>query len=350
MRLCYTVTFMSVAFLTSTAQNSEDIKNINYNKGRKELVGDVYKSDSRIKSLEVYEGNEPVSKTFFDESGKVTEFINEGIESEGYERTVHEYGMNGKLICEKSYSENGKMKSITNYEYDIKGSMKLKTCESRNGKEKEIQALIYDGSGRLTEDKMIQSDGSEGHKIIYKYGDKGNVTEEWRTYKGETVLITDNIYDDSGRIAEIKIRTGIDDKSISEHYVYEYEGRLKSMISLNPAGGISYTESYFYDGSGRLSSVIFKSDITSTKENYKYDLSGNLTEIESYENGKFDGKKLLDYNNDGNVTLYRIYDKNNKLTIERKREYDSKGNLKSDISDNKQEGKSVKFYYIIKYY
>jgi len=328
----------------------EDIKEKNYNQNRIELVDEIYKKDSKIKSIEMFSGKDILKSTLFDNQGRITEFIFSASKETGFEKTVYSY--NDRLISEIKTDSKGKKLSEILYFYDDKGNLTEKETKdiSVNSLEKEL--IKYDLNNRVIEEKVIKNDGSELYKLLFIYDSKNKLTEEKKYSTGRFNYVKNNIYDESGRLLKSITKTSENDNSFSEQYLYEYDntGNLINLTSLLPNGQISYTEKYLYDNNNRLSEVIYKSDIITTKDTYKYDSYGNLTEIIYYEDSKPDGRKLIDYNLEGNVTRYRIYDKSDKLTLDRKREYDIKGNLKTDYIEYKTEKKSAKYTYDIKYY
>lgn len=134
----------------------------------------------------------------------------------------------------------------------------------------------YDDQGRIT--------GASKQALVGSYGD-GDYTYE---------------YDDQGRV------TKASSEKLTYSYAYDDQGRLASKTTAQSGG--SFTDAYEYDDQGRL----VKTTTTGASSSYpggsqltyyKYDESGNLTEIQ-FDGGYADSRYKYDftYDDKGHVT------------------------------------------------
>lgn len=194
-------------------------------------------------------------------------------------------------LCE--YTENGVLhQQKTEYAYDAKWNKTLVNNKS-----------VVDGAE------------VSGFKQEYKYDDNGN--EVWyyniSTSNG-VATYTEELsrkYDGNGNVIELQQVRDFKDGSIaSEKYEYKY----------NEHG--DPTE-IIYTNNARI--------ITRTLE-YQYDNKGNKTNVKEYVNGVLQGKKTIEYDEQGNETKAETYGFNittNEFDLTSKTAYTYDGNTKN---------------------
>lgn len=260
----------------------------------------------------------------------------EGYASESYrydEKTnfrieTTEYDASGKIlwIYRSKYDDRGNI--TENYAIDSKGTLKpgfvVKKSEYNNDN-KEVKSVAYDLKGNL-----INFNDVDYAQMIYKYDERGNCIET-------------SYWDKYGKPAVDEQKTHIRIRNFDElnRVIYEknlnMSGNPVSGTDVNPEGKVKYDrfgnmiEISCYDGYGkpRLSSDGFHvqkgeyNDRNQLVSSQYYDLSGNL--VESKSNGY--AKINYTYDDKGNNTETKVYDKNNKCTKIEKYKYNERNNL-----------------------
>lgn len=219
-----------------------------------------YESDiwGRVTKIMAPEG---VTESYkYDYSGSIIEAIDGEGRATGYK--VNAFGK----LCELTYADGIK----ETFSYDMEGNVKTHTKRSGNvisynydslgnlekyGTDNEYYQYEYDSAGRI---KIAKSSG-----ITYNYiYDICGRLQEKKACGRSLISYT---YDLNGNISTVKDVTGKETK-----YIYDFENKLQTVAESDKV-----LASYEYTKGGKVSAIICGDIITS----YKYDLSGNRTDI-----------------------------------------------------------------------
>lgn len=234
-----------------------------------------------------------------------------------------------------TYNGDGTVYSLVDtYEYDDNHGI-------RSHKQTVDGALYkdntYDGSLSLPlslAECWIDDDDKERWNIdtySYKYDNDGNLIEEIDPYG-----CTKYEYDDHGNI----IRMDYDDSCYE--YTYQNENVVEVVGYYN--GEVVYNCNYQYDHDGNLTESISRDAEGVSKSVYRYDANGNETDCMSYTDDKLTFQKKRSYDSNGNLiteTIERMnmedynhsfrYEYNDDNLLVRQTVYNYKGYVRDDI-------------------
>lgn len=138
-----------------------------------------------------------------------------------------------------------------NYEYDERYRLVKSTTENAAQATSE-QNWIYDENGRLTELRLVETkDGSSSEKITtYEYDEEGNLIGGQRETPGGSLF--DCVYecDNMGRLVE-RLETGDGETQLTEVYSYA-DGSYNPEHSVQETPRNKYEIDYTFDDRGRL--------------------------------------------------------------------------------------------------
>ncbi len=302
------------------------------------------------------------TKYTYDTFGNITSITDKNGIVTKYERDA--FGNTTKIVY-----DNG---SVESYTYDVKGNVETYTDQSGNvttytyNEKSDILSITYaDGSilsyeydengniskvndaGKITE--FTYNEKRELTKITYPDGQSVNYVYD--AY-GRTLSITDGegdgsyyAYDAYGRLHTLSGKNGVEttytyhmdstlakaEHSNGTYTVYTYEnGYVKSIYNYAKDGAVMSYFTYTYDTLGQVSSMeteegiwyyeydlngqlIKAIDPKGNETSYRYDLSGNRTEVT--ENGvttEYTANRMNQYTKVGNVKF--TYDQNGNMT------------------------------------
>jgi hypothetical protein len=193
--------------------------------------------------------------------------------------------------------ENGKLIAFISSDAKDNEIQKLTYSYNTSGKLKSISTSIAGGTEFVSEEYEYNKDGSL--KSISFLGTKGNLNMKY-IYKNEGSKITENIYDQNGKLIACNIT------------VNNAAGNPETIKNYTASGSIAYTTKFTYTESGKLSVVeciyeiknVEDAVINPTKTIYRYDSDDNLTEIQSYVSNELVAREI--YKNDAKGRPVRI--------------------------------------------
>lgn len=164
------------------------------------------------------------------------------------------------------------------------------------GKLKSVSSSISGGTPFVTEDYEYNKDGSL--KSITYLGMDGNLTFKY-IYKTEGSKVTENMYDQNGKLIGCNITT----KNAA--------GEPETIKNYTASGNLAHTTKFTYTESGKVSVVEYIYDLKEAEENknptkiiYRYDANDNLTEVQSYASAELIAREI--YKNDAKGRPVRI--------------------------------------------
>jgi len=249
---------------------------------------------------------------------------------DGYKNFTKKFDLNGNVI-EEIYYNAGNIDKKSSYKYDqndnpieyvnYKGDeskvMFMQTItydnsgnkireERFNGLDYEIIKYTYDPKNKLTEIVRSDVNGKVAHNRVFNYS--GNVCHIYIYNNGSEVGKITNTYDSNGNITEtIEYDSG---GNIKEKYIYVYNGKNLSEKTKYIGEKFTYHENYKYDNSGNLIEIQKEEPKGNVFINnlYKYDSKGNLIEEEWYDNTPDENsKKTYFYNEKGILEKAEVY-------------------------------------------
>lgn len=208
-------------------------------------------------------------------------------------------------IVKSGETQKGKLISTTVYTFNDAGNQIENTTEEQDESNQKVitkTTFKYNTNGNVIESNTIQREKLTD-KNIYKYNDKGHLTEYY-VYNPDGSISNRFVYknDANGnRIEEVQF---LSDGSSMGKYTYKYDDK----------GNKIEWNSYNQDGS------LFQ------KTYFKYDDKGNMIENGSYMNGKTSNKYTVKYDSNGNIIEQVNYDDNGKAYMKRVNKYESDKN------------------------
>lgn len=239
-----------------------------------------------------------LNEIFYDSNGNEVERLNYNTDGELEER-INTIVVNG-LATEEQIEVNGDLSERVARTYDEKGKVLTETRYYQEGGT-DIATYQYDGE-HLVMRLVVDSDGEEGEKAVWKFdGDKLIHEVRYDTFgKIEVERVHD--YDETGRISEItetSYRSGDPEQSV---FIFDEQGRLM-------------TEKH-YDSKERL---VARTIIT-------YNEDGKPLQ---YEEENVRGKKItkMEYDDAGNNILQEETNYNGDFLNSTERTFDENGQL-----------------------
>lgn len=233
---------------------------------------------------------------------------------------------------------------------------------------------VYDNAGRLTEQNAWKSTGERKWRCLYKYNDKGQITEwnldmEARGERDTTVFT----YDAAGN--KIRAVTRANDPLESERREYSYDragnetemiaysitGRIRKhtlnqydrngnqimMAELFPDGTPFKVKKATYDGYGTITSLtLYLGDSVNSRTVMLNDADGKHVEIRSLgADSSYQGKSVYKYDSLGNIVDQKVYKPTNEREVASyvvlAYEYDQAGNITKQTASVMKQGKRV---------
>ncbi len=225
----------------------------------------------------------------------------------------------------------GNVKSYKEYSYEaIEKFGELQTGERKRKFQWEgDRYLIFDDKGNLTEKNVYyKSAGYLSNKNTYKYGEKGNLTEEddyspgGRLHRKLTYK-----YDEKGNMTEENSYYSDGNMASKTTYKYDEKGNITEENLYNSDGHQTGKWSFKYDKKRNMieQNSLYSDGSLLTKWTYKYDERNNMIEENSYySNGSLLQKLTYKYifDNIGNWIEKTEYENDTpKYIIEREIEY-----------------------------
>lgn len=265
---------------------------------------------------------------------------------------MEEYDKSGRMIVQKSYSQDGKESYVNNntYELDDNGNVVVEIKETVD--DKFVSIYTYDENNNLlSEEKYKNIDFQNNQKeciyrSVYEYKDNRcikNISIQYNLIRrndaegnlitGDDKVIVEYEYDSEGNCVK-KTKTHYRIDELQETVVYTYdelkETQLHSVYQNGSECVSQYIQEYNYDSYNNLIKItISEKDNVYVSYKSEVDEKGNIIQ-EAYHNTdgtvrdlikwKY-GEKNIVYqlmSNDGKevkTTITREYDENNKLVL-----------------------------------
>lgn len=166
----------------------------------------------------------------------------------------------------------------------------------------------YDEYGNRISSWRVESDGSKGAETVYEYDEAGRLIRETRDGS-----YYDYIYNEQGLLTDQSwYSDGV--CTSEEHYTYDEAGFVINQVRIT-----RYSDE-----------VTYEYQIT-------YDENHREASVESIKNGQRSGSTKETYNEAGQVTLSKNFDKEDQWTSSREYEYDETGKLLREYSFSRSE-------------
>lgn len=288
--------------------------------GDREILYFYDVNDREIADIRKYQGNTRVNSTKYDKKGNIVSHSNNGdvylYAYDEYENVI-DVKINGNRIISKSEKRilygNGDEKLILDnengYQYKINGQdifSWVYESDEKHVKTDEITGIIYEYNYTGESLNSIYSNTGYGvsyrndgekYTVLYQYGDESKVQNIYEPDYSKSDLISGDKYieNKSEEGMEYSIYNN-DNTVLRSQYVCE-DGRIVKVL-YNDQEGVLYT----YNGSGQILSVTecgkkiidynynvlghltkvfdYRQEIV---EEYKYDMYGNLMEVNTYD-------------------------------------------------------------------
>lgn len=196
------------------------------------------------------------------------------------EQRIYAYDEKGRVTTVSTYSLEEKNVAPTRerVEYDDKGRIALWVYEVFDKERGEWYASMHSGERKYEYD-------AQGNQISDTYGIRSPLLNG----KFREIQKSEKDYDKKGRLItqrdyrrEYKNEKDEMKLNITHHYTYDKQGRLKSVVRESEDDYYNKEEHYTYDKQGRLTSMTEGGTKTPKKEEYYYDLHGNLIQIATF--------------------------------------------------------------------
>ena len=222
---------------------------------------------------------------------------------------VIEYDIEGNVVSDISYNEDGSVSARSESEYDSEGN--------------EISYVRYSGDGSISYRYEREYDNVGNEVCFVSYKEDGSVSAR-REYEYDSAgnCVSTILYNESSEIIN-SFKTEYDDA-----------GKAIKSITYNADGSINAWIEYTYDSNGEEpSEVSYNADGSiSVRREYKYDSVGNEISFAEYEgDGSISYKIETEYDNDGKKIREVSYDSIINENREYIYEYGALGNLKKDV-------------------
>ena len=223
---------------------------------------------------------------------------------------VIEYDIEGNVVSDIFYNEDGSINARSESKYDSEGNEISYVSYNGDGSISYKYEREYDNAGNEVRFVSYKEDESVSNRREYEYDSVGNcIGNIFYNENGEIINSWKTEYDDVGN--EVKNITYNGDGSINAWVEYTYD---------SAGNQISYVS---YNGDGSLRE----------KDEYEYDSAGNrISEIYYNEDGSIEYKVESEYDSDGKKIRGVEYDSIMNENWEYIYEYDSSGKLIKDIS------------------
>lgn len=323
MKKIYLTSVLLLSVVVTLSQTKIKIKHESYDEtllnGKvTSFTSSIYKAIEKFGVIE--KGNlDHKVKVKWDEKGNVIEYGDYSAEKSSYTAYM-KYDTKGNKIEYSEFDADGRKKMAEIFKYDDKGNKTEKFKSGSNGMVIKTDDYYYDAKGNLIEKNNYLSDGSLEYKTKYNYNSKGNITEE-NDYYGSGNLCSKNQfnYDSNGNVIEENNQKVYNDKLRLEYkliYLYDIKGNKIKFERYYGQKNILYKK-LNYDTNGNVIEEYSYSTQDGSllhKEQFKYDATGNKTELNWYNsdgslslkiNYKYDvrGNKIEQINLHGDMSL-----------------------------------------------
>lgn len=233
-----------------------------------------------------------------------TEHYSIGPNGERALKFSREYDENGLCTAEIRYSDDGPVRQRRNiYTYDEEG--RTKSCTKYymvdEWKKSELTTYEYDDRGIIRKESTNYYDYDDDMEYTVLYNENGDMTERRNTVAGHDTFLEKRIYDDNGRLTEI--RTNVD-RTV---YLYGKSGQKLKRTIYEISGGKISEEVFLSETESKL----FYYDDEGNRQLYKkreYDEYGNIVHETAYNmdgSVMHEGDDLVcEYDEKGNPTKY----------------------------------------------
>jgi YD repeat-containing protein len=245
--------------------------------------------------------------------------------------SYHEYDVNGNLLLEIAYTQDGDVADKVEYRYDQEGRL--------------METLVYGEDNEILERKEVIRN------------QEGNINREITHYLDGSADIQEYFYNDEGWLTGIMVKDDEDEQEYSEKYFYngdtlvkverldedgeviffqedEYEnGKLRSrkifsaeetepftlVVDFNAAGireqerrydgedNLVERNVFEHDESGRVARMIEENKQRKNTTEFEYDDHGNvIRQMETDLNGELNHEVLRTYNEDGELVMTTV--------------------------------------------
>lgn len=258
------------------------------------------------------------SQFFYDEFGNITKELSKGPYNDVIVETQHIYnskGYNiarfrdGVLVSTLTYNDNGQLIRRSFFEDDL---IKLQNIKS------------YDQDGHLSEEYTLGKDGTKTNRHTFKYDNKGLLIEHFDEGDMKKTIYK---YDNLGRQTSCLIygKNNTPPASSSQilggFVINAYDASRPAIENFNVL--ISSVEDTYDEKGNKVKTISFNVHTKRTSITYyKYNDYGNLTEVETSDNGH---RSIYQY--DENNHKHSRTDYNKKGEIIKSLLFDSYGNI-----------------------
>lgn len=196
----------------------------------------------------------------------------------------YEYNLNGSVVTETYYNQDGLVTDGYTYIYDKAGN-ELQAMQNWEDSSWLIRESSYDENSNLITRSQYESGNGGFYTYTYNYDDSGNVREEldgkilgiWNcSYGNKGNLLSETHYDPDTYSVDYRIE-----------YTYDDNGNMTSEISWDGENfNNRFDWEYKYDAEGRVIKVIEFNAQGSSGDwiEYIYDTTGNVLTENGYDN------------------------------------------------------------------
>jgi antitoxin component YwqK of YwqJK toxin-antitoxin module len=242
--------------------------------------------------------------------------------------------------------------------YKLKGNVKAiseKSYETFDGKGKgptkhEVMSehdrdLEFNDEGMLIAEKTWSNDAKPFEEIKYK--GKNFKISHTQYVSGAASIRTDYVWDEKGRNNLSVIRRNADNTPFDKVVMKYKNDKILERATFNQQGNLTDKVTYFYDDKGNLKGEnrYLATDVVQYKAEYDYDDKGRKVTEKHYDgNGKMDYETRYTYSGDKPVAVETFNAAGEVIYVEKKT-YDKDGNVLSDYSFDKFDGKHMRDTY-----
>lgn len=254
--------------------------------------------------------NESSQPSFNGSPIRVTEYAGSSLGSLKRKRLL--YFSEGKLARERSFGDDGKIRSETLYIYtndllseirglDGQGQLKWKYRYFYDDKGRPIReeslgagsnidwyklTRYTDGESQVIETETVSSDGLPTAREMLIYDEEGRISEFITKYgDGQTLKRSEYVWHDADRLEQQNL---YDSSVLYENvqFVYDEQGQMTEKVSKNTAGKTKLITRYAYTASGELAmtEVIDENGETRSLRRCYYDEHNNRVWIKDNDN------------------------------------------------------------------
>jgi len=247
--------FLFAIFVSNKVSYSQDIET---------KISGIIK-DNKIKTLTIFE----------------YDYIDGKVESKGIKSKIDSFSINGQLVLETFYRNDGSILSTVSYGYDTKGhktSIIKYSVENSKTKVVYFQKTKFDSKGN----KILEYgfNGVDSFKNVYNYNKYGKLVEVNFFIKKrlDEKRVIDIAKDSS--LADMKILDGFGSLKYIQRYKYTTTGKIQEETKIENDNTVSQRILYAYDKNDSLiSETKFLREKFFYKIIYNYDNKNRISEI-----------------------------------------------------------------------